>query len=562
MIRILFVLLFFSPFCLIAQSLPVGTPALEDAYRRAQLLGQIDSSISFVSKPFYPVQSLGVRNAFDPDSSLAASRNNSGGILRFAKGLGKFQVLPINWQQQINTHHPEGINDGAMIPSKGYQTLFSAGVFASYGPLSIQLQPEAVYAANKTYDGFPTEFSDKRWADYYNIVLNKIDLPEQFGPDSYKKVFWGQSSVRINFGALSAGVSSENLWWGPGMRNSLLMSNNAPGFKHLTFNTRKPVKTFIGSFEGQIIAGKLDGSGFNPPSSERTYLGTNIYKPKSESWRYLNGMVLSYQPKWVPGLFLGLTRSFQVYREDMGNGFTDYFPLLSAFEKKNTGEVLEDSKKRDQLASVFMRWVWPEAHGEIYFEYGRNDHSYDLRDVFLEPEHSRAYILGLRKLFPLTLAKDHSVMVNLEMTQLELTNTSQTRPVELWYAHYQVRHGYTHKGQVLGAGIGPGSNLQSLQVSYVNQLNSLGFTIERYVHNNDFHYGAVKDLRSHWVDLKAGLQGTWNLGNFMLNARTDLVRSFNYQHQYDPIPSNPPAYWDPGKTVFNFSGAAGFIYRF
>ena len=53
------------------------------------------------------------------------------------------------------------------------------------------------------------------------------------------------------------------MWWGPGTRNSLIMSNNAPGFLHFTLNTKKPIETFIGSFEGQIISGKLEGSGFN-----------------------------------------------------------------------------------------------------------------------------------------------------------------------------------------------------------------------------------------------------------------------------------------------------------
>jgi hypothetical protein len=561
MIRNLFLLFFFFPIVLIAQSLPVGTPVLEDAYRRAQLMGEIDSSISFTSRPFYPTQSLKVKNSFDPDSSLAENRKNAfSGIFQFGKGRGRFQLLPVNWQQQVNSHHPEGINDGAMIPSRGYETMFSAGIFASFGPFSIQLQPEAVYAQNSSYSGFPTAFSDKIWYSYYYNVLNKIDLPEQFGEGPYKKLFWGQSSARLNFGALSAGFSTENLWWGPGLHNSLLMSNNAPGFKHLTFNTTKPLKTFLGSFEGQIIAGKLEASGFKPPSSNRTYLGNTIYIPKPLSSRYLNAMVLSYQPKWVPGLFLGLTRGFQVYRKDMGSGFMDYFPLLTAFEKKTVGEVAEDSKKRDQLASIFMRWLWAEAHGEVYFEYGRNDHAYDFRDLFLEPEHSRAYILGLRKLFSIAGRVDESILLNLEITQLELVKNQ--RAVESWYSHYQVRDGYTNKGQVLGAGIGPGSNLQTVQVSFAKKLNTLGFTLERSVHNNDSHYAAIGDLRSHWVDLKAGLQGSMALGNFLLNARTDFVRSYNYQHQYEPIPSDPPYFWDHGKVVFNFSGSFGVQYRF
>ena len=49
-----FIIILLSPVWVVAQFLPVGTPVLEDYYRRAQLLGEIDSSISFTSRPIYP----------------------------------------------------------------------------------------------------------------------------------------------------------------------------------------------------------------------------------------------------------------------------------------------------------------------------------------------------------------------------------------------------------------------------------------------------------------------------------------------------------------------------
>ncbi|WP_404877454.1 capsule assembly Wzi family protein, partial [Klebsiella pneumoniae] len=82
-----------------------------------------------------------------------------------------------------------------------------------------------------------------------------------------------------NYKVLSVGISSENLWWGPGIYNSLLMSNNAPGFWHLTFNSRKPLKTPIGDFEWQLIGGKLveDTSAL----LEIKNLTTNYYNPQN-----------------------------------------------------------------------------------------------------------------------------------------------------------------------------------------------------------------------------------------------------------------------------------------
>jgi hypothetical protein len=48
-----------------------------------------------------------------------------------------------------------------------------------------------------------------------------------------------------------------------------MMSNNAKGFNHFTFNSNKPLKTSIGNIEWQFITGKLDPSRFTPPQPEK-----------------------------------------------------------------------------------------------------------------------------------------------------------------------------------------------------------------------------------------------------------------------------------------------------
>jgi hypothetical protein len=101
-----------------------------------------------------------------------------------------------------------------------------------------------------------------------------------------------------------------------------------------------------------------------------------------------------------------------------------------------------------------------------------------------------------------------------------------------------------------------------MQLTYVKKLNSLGISVERYVHNNDFFYKSIADYHKYWVDIKAGILGNMLLGNFLLNARADFVQSYNYNYQYIPIPSDPPSPFDPGRMVFNFSGSFGVQYRF
>lgn len=550
---ILLTLLVFSSEGVFSQSLSVNMDFLNEYYRRQQLLGNIDPSISFTNRPLFS-EALNIDNIYDPENRLETIRKtNFDGMYKFHKGKGKFQLLPLSLLNQYNSHHPEGINDGSMIPSRGTQMRASAGFYFEYGPLSIKLKPEFIYAQNKVFDGFPKNHSTYNGIIFPSSQFGGIDFPERFGFDAYNKAFLGQSSIRLTFGPVSFGLSNENLWWGPGYRNSLLMTNTAPGFMHLTFNTIKPIKTFLGSFEGQIIAGRLEKSGYT--------------ESLRSDWRYFNAMVFSYQPKWLPGLFLGLIRSFQIYHNDMGSRLNDYIPIFLPLSKKASGSEEEvNSAGQNQLVSVYMRWLFAESHAEIYFEYGREDHSWDVRDFLLEPSHSSAYILGLRKLFELNVQKETYLQLILELINLASGQTTINRrpnkDAANWYTHSQVRHGYTHKGQLLGAGIGPGSNMQTLEISWVKNIKQVGLRLERYVHNKDFWYNYIKDFRSNWVDISTTLFANWDYKNFILFGEMKLVKSYNYQWLYEPIYEDVPEFWAPTKKTFNFHAQVGITYRF
>lgn len=548
----LFLLCLFS-ICTYSQSLSVNQGFLNDYYRRQQLLGNIDSSISFLLRPLF-TEAMVTENLFDPENDLKHFRKTSlDGILEFHKGIGKFQLLPISLLNQFNSHHPEGINDGSMIPSKGTQLRVSAGFYVKYGPLSIKLKPEFVYAQNKHFNGFPQNYTTSHGIKFPASPYGGIDLPDKFGNDSYKNAFVGQSSIRLTFGSVSMGLSNENLWWGPGYRNSLLMTNSAPGFMHFTINTTRPIKTFIGLFEVQIIGGRLEGS--------------NVTKNLNPDWRYINAMIVSYQPKWVQGLFLGTTRSFIIYNKDMGSGIGDFLPIFSLLSKRSSGsEDAANKQGHNQLISIFIRWVFPESQSEIYFEYGREDHSWDTRDFLLEPTHSSAYIIGFRKLFPLNIQNKTYIQLIMETSKLASNQTTINRnnggAMGFWYQHTAIKHGYTHKGQLLGAGIGPGSNLQTLHLSWNQSLKQIGVEFERYVHNNDFWYNYIRDFRANWVDLSATVFANWDYEHFIFFGKMKFVNSKNYQWLYEPTEIIPGEYWLPSDDTFNFHLQIGITYRF
>ncbi|MEL7006816.1 MAG: capsule assembly Wzi family protein, partial [Bacteroidota bacterium] len=307
---------------------------------------------------------------------------------------------------------------------------------------------------------------------------------------------------------LGVGISTENLWWGPGKKNSLLMSNNARGFSHITFRSLSPVNIEIGHLEWQMIGGRLEGSGFPAPQpSDPVRPVFNSFRPFEEDWRYLNAFTFTYQPKWIPGMFLGMSRAVQQYSENVSeNG--GYFPIFINFFREN--DEGRDESEIDQLLSLHFRWVWYEARAEVYFEYGRNDASLNLRDFLMSPRHSRAFIFGMSKIFDVSL-NNWVMQVSYEHTHMEQSNNFLIRDAGSWYLHSTVRHGYTNRGEVLGAGIGPGSNYDYFEIALVDGIKKIGFEFERLAHNQDFFYAAFRDTRDwrrFWIDYTFGLSGS------------------------------------------------------
>ena len=543
----------------LAQTVPVGTPVLDDYIRRAQLLGLVDSSSSFMIRPLYPTEAFGVENGFDIDGSvvdfdLSAVNKRFGSIEK----KGKFLLMPAVYRMQYNSEYAFGVNDGAFIPNRGFQNSISLGAYVEYGNISLQFQPEYLMAKNQDYIGFPIEH--QATVLFYYEYMNRIDMPEQFGSDPFEQFYLGQSSLRYNFEDISIGVSTENLWWGPGRRNSLILSNNAPGFLHGTINTRKPIQTQVGSFEGQLISGFLKSTEFLPPLSDYTIQQNPVYVPKREDGnRYLSGLVLTYQPKWVPGLFVGYSSVNHMYRSDVET-FGDMIPIFNG--RKGLYSVEDPIKaKRQQFSSGFFRWLSPQGRFEFYGEYGTRGNGVRLNDFLVTPESGRAFTFGFSHLVKFNNS-DSYFQISSEMTQTGQTLREDIRDLKSWYIHDHVKHGYTQEGQVLGAGNGPGSNVIFMEFAWVKDFNRLGFQMERIVYNNDFYYyryEGSKDFRNKYVDLVPSFVADWKLGGLLISARMQFVSTLNYKWFLE---NQPDEYFVPGFDRKNFIGQVGLTYIF
>ena len=532
------------------QSLPVGFPILEEYLRRDQLIDLSKSNSSFQLRPLQFVNDFPLI-----DSSLVGNKDSN----------LKIKILPFLSTTQFNSKRPYGWGDFGMIPNVGLQQYLTGGVFTGWKFLKLQFQPELVLASNNSWFGFPSDFPESVNIARF-VYWNQGDYPERFGDNQYSKFWWGQSKLSMAFGAFEAGVATQNIGWGPGQWNSLTFSNNAQGFLHLTLNTTKPAKTFLGNFETQLLSGRIDESGLAP--SQHPELNNEFFRPFSGDWKYVNALSVSYNPKWVPGLFLGFNRTFQVYRENMGNSFLDFFPVFSGVTKEqffqDGNSVDFDSDGADQQTSISFRWLIPKSHFEFYGEYGRRDHALNWREFILNPEHARAYLMGFNKLISLA-RPNRFFQIRAEMThQQESVNRYIRYPGETggitWHTHSPTR-GFANFGQALGVGIGVGSNVQTLELSVVENFDKFGILFERLENHQDFYYraGLNKTDRKPWIDLSIGFLYDKRWGNLLLRSKLQIVNGLNYQWQMNPK-STPE--FPRGENLLSFHSQVSLIYIF
>ncbi|MBA4304936.1 MAG: hypothetical protein C0424_11975 [Sphingobacteriaceae bacterium] len=554
---------------LCAQSPSLGMPFFDEALRRAQLLGQIDSNISFTIRPVDAERAAKVHQPFGADSLIFGhDERNYWRYGRLIDSADRYRLvlLPVVTKHQFNQHHPYGWSNGPMIPNKGWQHYLSAGLYLKLRFLELQFRPETIIAENRDFLNPPVR----------NI---RIDFPDRFGTEPYQETFLGQSFIKAHIGPIAFGAGTNNVWVGPGTKNAIILGNNAPGFRHFIIHSNRPIKTRLGSFEFQILGGPLQYSGFYGygrnvvpgvfPMTAADIERDTLRGTRTHSWASVGTVV--YQPKWVSGLFLGANRVVQDSDEPK-NGL--YF--LRAFG--GTGAVAEDLQnrgpQRNQIISIFGRYLIPSVQAEFYFDIGREDYWRDLEDLLTNPTHSVVWQWGFRKMKPLA-GKNHWLEFSTEVTKIEMPASQMSRASGYSFYTHNNQVGWTHRGQVLGAGIGPGSNMYTLGILWNKGYHQLGLSFERVAYHEDMFHTRMPFLRlgnganpfqsdftKHFVDIGGMLEGQTTVGRLMLGARWHLLRTYNFQWIYTPFGGDPDGFRFPGIHVWSHNLQLFTLYRF
>lgn len=424
-----------------------------------------------------------------------------------------------------NSAIPTPENDGALWAGRGASVLLRGGAAMRAGRVTAVLAPEVAFSRNLGFQSAPSFLTGQRpptgpFAAQWFTGAYSADLPIRFGDQSYTTFGLGQSYVAVTSGPVVAGFSTENQWWGPGVRNALLLSNTAEGVPHAFVRTARPLRTPLGDVEARWILGGLTPSlYFDRP-------------PERAGGRVLNGAVATLRVAADPDLTVGVARL--VLTPTTGGGLDvlgHALDVLLRNQNLGSGDTLSTTRRSDQLASVFGRWVFPGAGTEIYAEFARLELPRSLRDFVLAPLHTGAYTFGLARAWRGPAAG--AMRASLEVTNLEQSRTFTDRPPPPdYYTGRAAPAGFTNRGQPLGAAIGPGSQSQWAALDYYAPSWQLGLFGQRTRNQNDAMYRVfVPNAFRHDVSLSGGLRGGLRRRGVDARATLAVTERLNYLFQ-------------------------------
>ncbi len=433
-----------------------------------------------------------------------AVRADTGGTLML-------ELLPAATRSYFNSAYARGGNDGVVWQGKGPSAAATAGARLRWGIFSAAVEPIAVYEQNDSFPVYPVAV-----AGYSRFVnpwhLGGIDLPQRFGTGAIHTLDPGQSYARVDAFGLNAGISNENIRWGPALRYPLMFGYNPPGFPHVFAGTGRPLYVGIGHVEVTALVGWLTGSDF---------FATDTAKIRRE----IGALMLGFEPRGLDGLSLGIASVFEQNIPPGGLGLRDY---ISSITQLNPLGLSGANNTGNEMAALYARWAFPTVGFEVYVDYAHDDFAGGLLALLKEPDYSQVYTVGFGKVITGASRWFH---ISGELTHLEGSLPLRGgRGVDDIYTHGIVIQGHTQDGQLLGAYIGPGSDAQYLGGDMYAPWGRIGVYGERIRYDDDAYYANFARYygqHGHDVEITGGVRGAYRFRQLQLEAELNASRRWD-----------------------------------
>ncbi len=418
---------------------------------------------------------------------------------------GLISIEPIRPQLQVfdNSGWPFGSNDGAIWAGRGITTAVNGGFELRSGPLTVVIDPIYFWAQNTAF-ALQSVPSSVRGAPYNDPVTpGNIDLPQRFGNAAYQRFDPGQSTIRLDILGVAIGASTANEIWGPAITSPIVLGNNAAGIPRLFIGTSEPVNIWIGKIHARMFLGQTQQSAYSPIDT-------------TQGKRLAAGLVGVFEPRGTQGVEIGFGRYFHRFWPANGLSLSDLSIPLGNFLNHGVDPGANPTGTADnQLFSVFARVVLPHSGLEVYGEFGREDHSYDFRDLSNEPDHISAYTIGMMHTWR-SAGTSAVTALRAEFTNSRVTDIAGGRGEGLFYEHGTIDQGHTQDGQLLGSIAVRGGGGGTLALDHYTQDGRVTFSLTRTDEAGETEgglgTGAVTSLTMDVLRFKRGFDLSGQLG--------------------------------------------------
>jgi hypothetical protein len=420
---------------------------------------------------------LNYRTLSDSQWTLPESPEHpwQGQSLGIKRQMGNYIALRIYGPElfgSFNTAAPYGQNDGALWQGKGFNSSLTGGIRLEGWGVELTFQPQLALSQNLEFQIMPSAY-ENQYAYFWGYAANAgADAPQRFGDQSFIVFDWGDTEIRYSWKNLTAGFGTQAVWLGPAQLNPILHSNNAPTYPKLDIGLRRQPVTipwinwYLGDIETRLWVGRL---------SESDYFD----RDSSNDHTMFHGFAFAYAPSFLPGLTLFVNRV-----------------CLVAWDWQNLKYILprDDNTIEDQKASFGASWLFPQVGLEIYGELGVDDFvpggtKGEFGGYIRYPFHTMVYTVGLKKAIPVVPARRVHGELLFEWNWMEMSQDFQFQWPYSFYFHHNAIHGYTSRGQWLGAGSGGGGNSQYLAFRLYYPRGSSALFFHRNNPDNNFLYG-------------------------------------------------------------------------
>ncbi len=443
-----------------------------------------------------------------------------------------FSFLDPYAQLSYNSAYPRSYNDGLIWKGKGLTQELHGGFRLKKGILNLTFYPAVYFSQNLSFD-LASINSNQNEYSYQFGVSRQIDYVQRYGDDPFAQFHLGQSEIGMYTKYFEIAASTQNFTLGPGVYNSITMSNTAPGIPHIRLGTPGKTKLKVKDLD----LGALELNLFYGLMNESDYFDTL----SNNNTRYFNALTLAYEIPGLKGLSVGFNKV--LYKDLRHFEPSDLYSVFYIKDDGIIGDTLDTGNDTfDQLASAFIEWKIPEQDMRIYFEFARADFNGSFRRFITEFEHSRGYALGLEKIFKTQSGEE--IMISYEHTFLNRFQSYLYRPTPPFYSHHVNTQGYTNDGQLMGAGIGPGSVSDFFNLLWLKSKYDLGLSMQRIRFDEDYFFSRIpNDITK--ID-KHDIEYTVNFTFAQYGKRMTWGTNAGLSYRFN-------MYYEPNNDMVNFS---------